>query len=180
MVEYLVFEFMEKLNNIMNLQIKKISKDNFSKYGQLVSTKDIESQNINEETTKSFYDLVNIEIYGDDKKCRVNIFKSIKRNFPLEVNMLENHPLSSQAFIPLQKTNFIVVVAPISSEPDINLIETFLISPEEGINFKPKVWHFPLIATENSNFLTIDKKDSANNIEIYNFQNNDKIFLDYE
>jgi len=180
MVGYLVFEFMEKLNNIMNLQIKKISKDNFSKYGQLVSTKDIESQNINEETTKSFYDLVNIEIYGDDKKCRVNIFKSIKRNFPLEINMLENHPFSSQAFIPLQKTNFIVVVAPISNEPDINLIETFLISPEEGINFKPKVWHFPLIATENSNFLTIDKKDSANNLEIYNFQNNDKIFLDYE
>jgi len=180
MVGYLVFEFMEKLNNIMNLQIKKISKDNFSKYGQLVSTKDIESQNINEETTKSFYDLVNIEIYGDDKQCRVNIFKSIKRNFPLEINMLENHPFSSQAFIPLQKTNFIVVVAPISNKPDINLIETFLISPEEGINFKPKVWHFPLIATENSNFLTIDKKDSANNLEIYNFQNNDKIFLDYE
>ena len=177
---YLVFEFMEKLNNIMNLQIKKISKDNFSQYGQLVSTKDIESQNINEETTKSFYDLVNIEIYVDDKQCRVNIFNSIKRNFPLEINMLENHPFSSQAFIPLQKTNFIVVVAPISSEPDINLIETFLISPEEGINFKPKVWHFPLIATENSNFLTIDKKDSANNLEIYNFQNNDKIFLDYE
>ena len=180
MAGYLVFEFMEKLNNIMNLQIKKISKDNFSKYGQLVSTKDIESQNINEETTKSFYDLVNIEIYGDDKKCRVNIFKSIKRNFPLEVNMLENHPLSSQAFIPLQKTNFIVVVAPISSEPDINLIETFLVSPEEGINFKPKVWHFPLIATENSNFLTIDKKNSENNLEIYNFQNNDKILIDYE
>ena len=180
MVGYLVFEFMERLNNIMNLQIKKISKDNFSKYGQLVSTKDIDSKNINEETTKSFYDLVNIEIYGDDKKCRVNIFKSIKRNFPLEINMLENHPLSSQAFIPLQKTNFIVVVAPISSEPDINLIETFFVPSEEGINFKPKVWHFPLIATENSNFLTIDKKDSANNLEIYNFQNSNKIFLDYE
>ena len=180
MAGYLVFEFTEELYNFMNLQINKISKDNFSKYGQLVSTKDIESQNINEETTKSFYDLVNIEIYGDDKKCRVNIFKSIKRNFPLEINMLENHPLSSQAFIPLQKTNFIVVVAPISSEPDINLIETFLISPEEGINFKPKVWHFPLIATENSDFLTIDKKDSANNLTIYNFQNNDKIFLHYE
>ena len=75
--------------------------------------------------------------------------------------MLENHPLSSQAFIPLQKTNFIVVVAPVSDKPDINLIETFQVSsPEEGINFKPKVWHFPLIATENSNFLTIDKKNS--------------------
>ena len=113
MVEYLVFEFMEKLNNFMNLQTKKISKDNFSKFGQLISTQGIESQNINEETTKSFYDLVNIEIYGDNKECRVNIFKSIKRSFPIEINMLENHPLSSQAFIPLQKTNFIVVVAPV-------------------------------------------------------------------
>jgi len=28
--------------------------------------------------------------------------------------------------------------------------------------------------------LTIDKKNSENNLEIYNFQNNDKIFLDYE
>ena len=164
----------------MNLQIKKISKDNFSQYGQLISTQDIEFQNINEKTTRSFYDLVNIEIYGEDKQCRVNIFKSIKRNFPLEINMLENHPLSSQTFIPLQKTNFIVVVAPISKEPDINLIEAYHLHPDEGINFKPKVWHFPLIAIENSNFLTIDKKDSNNNLEIYNFQNNDKIFLNYE
>ena len=179
MVAYLVFAFMERLNDIMILQIKKISKDNFSEYGQLISTQNIESQNINEKTTKSFYDLVNIEIYGDDKECRVNIFKSIKRSFPLEINMLENHPLSSQAFIPLQKTNFIVVVAPVSDKPNINLIEAFRISFEEGINFKPKVWHFPLIATENSNFLTIDKKDSENNLEIFNFQNSDKIFLDY-
>ena len=164
----------------MNLQINKITKHNFFKYGQLISTENVKSQDINNETTQSFYDLVNIEIFGEDKESRVNIFKSIKRTFPLKINMLENHPLSSQAFIPLQKTNFIAVVAPISSEPDIDSIETFLISPEEGINFKPQVWHFPLIATENSNYLTIDKKDSENNIEIFNFQNNDKIFLDYE
>ena len=164
----------------MNLQTKRITKNNFSKFGQLISTQDIDSQNINEKTTKSFYDLVDIEVYGEDNQCRVNIFKSIKRTFPLEINMLENHPLSSQAFIPLQKTNFIVVVAPISDKPNLNLIEAFHILPEEGINFKPKVWHFPLIATENSNFVTIDKKNSENNLEIYNFQNNDKIFLDYE
>ena len=44
----------------------------------------------------------------------------------------------------------------------------------------PKVWHFPLIAIENSNFLTIDKKNSKNNLEIYNFKNNDKLLLNYE
>ena len=164
----------------MNLIIKEITNENFSIYGQLISTKNVKGEDINTETTKSFFDLADIKILGKNKQCRINIFKTKKRQFPLEINMLENHPLSSQAFIPLQKTNFIVVVAPISNEPDINLIETFLVSPEEGINFKPQVWHFPLIASENSNFLTIDKKDSTNNLEIYNFQNNNKIFLNYE
>ena len=94
--------------------------------------------------------------------------------------MMEKHPLSSQAFIPLEKTSFIVVVAPISDKPDVSLMEAFHVFPDEGVNFKPKVWHFPLIATKNSNFLAIDKKDPENNLEIFYFQNNDKIFLNYE
>ena len=164
----------------MNLTIKNINKENFLQYGQLISTKDIESENINSNTTKSFYDLIDIEILGENNQCRVNVFKAKKRQFPLEINMLENHPLSSQSFMPLQNTSFIVVVAPISNTPNLKLLEAFIVPAEEGISFKPKVWHFPLIALEDSNFLTIDKKDSKTNIEIYNFQNNDKIFLDYE
>ena len=164
----------------MNLKIKKITRDNFSNYGELISTKDLKPNKINDATTNSYYDLVNIEVYGQDKRPRINVFEAKKRNFPLEISMLENHPFSSQAFIPLKKTNFIVVVAPISKIPNIDLLEAFYISTDEGINFKSKVWHFPLIALENCNFLTIDKKDSKNNLEIFNFQNNDKIFLNYE
>mgnify|MGYP001300515213 CR=1 FL=1 len=111
---------------------------------------------------------------------RAEVFSEAKkREFPLEINMLENHPFSSQAFIPLQKTAFIAIVAPISEIPDLNSIEAFKIPSEEGINFLPKVWHFPLIATEDSNFLTIDKKDFKNNLEIYNFQNNQERLLNY-
>ena len=164
----------------MNLEIKKITRKNFLKYGQLISTNENIYEDINNNTTKSFYDLADIEVYGDDNQARINIFKAKKRKFPLKINMLENHPFSSQTFIPLQKTTFIVVVAPISKTPDLNSIEAFKIFSSEGINFKPKVWHFPLIAIEDSNFLTIDKKDSKNNLEIYDFQNNDTIFLNYE
>ena len=127
-----------------------------------------------------FSNLADIEILGENKECRINIFKTQKRIFPLQINMLENHPFSSQTFIPLQETTFIVVVAPARKIPDLNAIEAFKLNKNEGVNFKPKVWHFPLIATENSNFLTIDKKDYKNNLEIYNFQNNQEIFLNYE
>ena len=164
----------------MNLNIQNINKENFAQFGQLISTNDVKSENINSDTTKSFYDLVDIEILGENKQCRINIFKATKRQFPLEINMLENHPFSSQSFIPLQNTSFIVVVAPISNTPDLKLLEAFKVPSEEGINFKPKVWHFPLIAIEDSNFLTIDKKDFKDNLEIYKFKNNDTIFLNYE
>ena len=164
----------------MNLEIKKITRENFFKYGQLISTNESKYENINNNTTKNFYDLADIEVYGNDNQARINIFKAKKRNFPLEIDMLENHPFSSQTFMPLQKTSFIVVVAPIAKIPNINLIEAFYILPYQGINFKSKVWHFPLIALEDSDFLTIDKKDSLNNLEIFNFQSNDKVFLNYE
>ena len=65
----------------MNLQIKKITKENFIKFGQLISTKDIKSEEINENTTNSFYDLVDIEVYGNNLQPRVNIFKAKKEIF---------------------------------------------------------------------------------------------------
>ena len=123
----------------MNLTIKNINKENFYQYGQLISTKDVNSENINSDTTKSFYDLVDIEILGDNNQCRINIFKAKKRQFPLEINMLENHPFSSQSFIPLQNTSFIVVVAPISNTPDLKLLEAFKVPSEEGINLRMKL-----------------------------------------
>ena len=36
-------------------------------------------------------------------------------------------------------------------------------------SFKPKVWHFPLISIDDAKFITVDKKNDLNNLEIYNF-----------
>ena len=87
----------------MNLDIKTVTKENFINFGQLISTKDNQSQEINRNTTSSFFDLANIKIYGENLQPRINIFKAKKRSFPIKIDMLENHPFSSQTFIPLQK-----------------------------------------------------------------------------
>jgi len=164
----------------MIFEIKKITKENFSLYGDLISIKDKNSEEINNNTTESFFDLANIEILGDDKNSRLNIFKAKKRIFPLNIDMLEMHPLSSQVFLPITKTNFIVLVTPINRKPDLQKIECFKVLDGDGINFKPYIWHFPLISIEDAKFITIDKKDSKKNIEIYKFAENEKFFLNYE
>jgi len=47
-----------------------------------------------------------------------------------------------------------------------------------GINYKPSIWHFPLISTENMNFLVVDRKGAGDNLIIYNFEK-EKVTLEY-
>ena len=164
----------------MNYQIKNINNQNFKKFGDLISIKEKNYDEINKKTTNSFFDLANIQIEGEDKKSRLNIFEAKKRIFPLQINMLENHPYSSQVFLPFLNTTFLVLVAPIAIKPNLDEIEIFKVSDGDGINFNPKVWHFPLISLDNAKYITIDKKDAQNNIEIYNFDKSEIFELNYE
>ena len=164
----------------MNYQIKNINNKNFKKFGDLVSIKEKNYDEINKKTTNSFFDLANIQIEGEDKRSRLNIFEAKQRIFPLQINMLENHPYSSQVFLPFLNTTFLVLVAPIAIKPNLDEIEIFKVSDGDGINFNPKVWHFPLISLDNAKYITIDKKDAQNNIEIYNFDKSEIFELNYE
>ena len=164
----------------MKYQIQNINNQNFKKFGDLISTKEKNFEEINKNTTNSFFDLANIQIEGEDQRVRLNIFEAKKRIFPLQINMLENHPYSSQVFLPFLNTDFLVLVAPIATIPNLDEIEIFKVSNGDGINFNPKVWHFPLISLDNAKYITVDKKDAKKNIEIYNFDKSDIFELNYE
>ena len=164
----------------MNYQIKNINNQNFKKFGDLISIKEKNYDEINKKTTNSFFDLANIQIEGEDKRSRLNIFEAKQRIFPLQINMLENHPYSSQVFLPFLNTTFLVLVTPIAIKPNLDEIEIFKVSDGDGINFNPKVWHFPLISLDNAKYITIDKKDAETNIEIYDFDKSEIFELNYE
>jgi len=86
--------------------------------------------------------------------------------------------LGSQAFVPMKETTFLSFVAPAGKVTEINKIQSFIIPPNMGVNYKPGIWHFPLISTENTNFLVIDRKGNGENLIIHKFEK-DKIFLEY-
>ena len=156
----------------------KITKDNFSSFGDIISTKDVKPININEGYAKRFDDLADIDISNDEGKAIVSIFSALKRNFPMKIDMMEKHPLGSQAFIPMKETTFLVLVAPQGDKPDINMIKSFIVPPGIGINYKPGIWHFPLISTIDMNFLVVDRKGPGNNLIIQNLEK-EKIILKY-
>jgi len=156
----------------------KISRSNFSSYGDLISTDDISPININDGYAKRFDNLANLDTSKDSGKTIVSIFSALKRTFPMKIHMMEKHPLGTQAFIPMKETTFLAFVAPSGESPEIDKIQSFVIPPKRGINYKPGIWHFPLISTENINFLVIDRKGSGDNLIIHKFEK-EKIILHY-
>jgi len=157
---------------------KTITKENFSKFGDMITTKDIKPLDINNGYAKRYDDIAKINTSKDNGETTISIFSALKRTFPMKIDMMEKHPLGSQAFIPMKETTFIAFVAPNGDKPDLNKIEAFIIPPGIGINYNPGIWHFPLISTEDMNFLVVDRKGSGDNLVIENLEDK-KIILKY-
>ena len=156
----------------------KINRKNFNPYGDLISSDDIDYIDINAGYAKRFDNLANIDTLNGGGKTIVSIFSASKRTFPMKIDMMEKHPLGSQAFIPMKETTFLSFVAPPGESPEITKIQSFIVPPKTGINYKPGIWHFPLISTEDTNFLVIDRKGDENNLIIHKFEK-EKIILKY-
>jgi len=156
----------------------KVTRSNFATYGDLISTNDINPIDINAGYAKRFDNLADLNTSKDGGKSIVSIFSALKRAFPMTIDMMEKHPLGSQAFIPMKETTFLCLVALPGELPEINKIQSFIIPPKMGINYKPGVWHFPLISTEDTNFLVIDRKGSGENLVTHKFEK-EKIILNY-
>ena len=158
---------------------KKITRKNFQKFGDLISIKKTKPININNGYAKRFDNLCKINTSSKKGKTIMSIFSAKKRKFPMNIKMMEKHPLGSQAFIPMKETTFLVFVAPKGKRPNTKKIESFIVPKQTGVNYKPGIWHFPLISPKNINFLVIDRKGIGNNLVIHYFKN-EKISLKYK
>ena len=156
----------------------KITRKNFTEFGDLISSESINPIDINAGYAKRFDNLANINTLKDGGKTIVSIFSALKRNFPMKIDMMEKHPLGSQAFIPMKETTFLCFVAPLGESPEIDKIQSFIIPPKTGINYKLGIWHFPLISTEDTDFLVIDRKGNNENLIIHKFDK-EKVVLKY-
>ena len=160
----------------IKIKPKKVSKKHFNKFGQIIDTSKKKYFKINDGYAKRYDNLGKIDTSVKKGKTIVSIFSAKKRKFPMKIEMMENHPLGSQAFVPMKETSFLVFVAPKGKEPNLKKVESFRIPKQTGINLNPGIWHFPLISIKNMNFLVIDRKGKGNNLIIHKFKK-EKIYL---
>ena len=158
---------------------KPISKENFEKFGDMITTDDIKPLEINDGYAKWFDGIANLDVKKGNGESTISIFSALKRSFPMKVDMMEKHPLGSQAFIPMKETIFLAFVAPQGDKPDLNQVEAFIVPKGIGVNYNSGVWHFPLISTEDMNFLVVDRKGDGDNLVLHDL-NKENIILEFK
>ena len=94
----------------------------------------------------------------------VSLFLGQPRPLPIEIRLMERHPLGSQIFFPLQDRPWLVLVA--EDVHDIASYRAFTATGRQGVNYARNVWHHPLLVLDaDSRFLIVDRKGPGNNLE---------------
>ncbi|MGJ8527325.1 ureidoglycolate lyase [Maritalea sp.] len=157
------------IQDLDRIDILPLTAEAFEPFGEVIDLADAENFQINNGMCTRFNDLATVELDGEEARPLVNIFRGKPYDLPLHLKMVERHPLGSQAFIPMSKRPFLVVVAPdkdgLPQRP-----KAFLTKPGQGINIGQNIWHGVLTTLgEVSDFVVVDRGGAGNNLEEYFF-----------
>jgi ureidoglycolate lyase len=141
------------------ISVESLTSKAFSPFGDVIEVSDSAQQfPINEGFATRFHDLAHIDVLDQGGRPILNVFRAVPREFPMQLRVMERHPLGSQAFVPLRQMSYLVVVAPASPTLAPEEIRCFLALAGQGVNYAKGTWHHPLIAIESaSDFLVVDR-----------------------
>ncbi|WP_127145327.1 ureidoglycolate lyase [Pelagibacterium montanilacus] len=152
------------------IEIEPLDREAFAPFGQVLSTKGAEHFTINAGMTERFHDLARVEIGGENGRPLISIFRGRPYALPLELGLMERHPLGSQAFMPLHQRPFLAIVAPDDAGRPARP-RAFRIPPGTGINIARNVWHGVLTPLEaEGDFLVVDRGGNGTNLEEFVFE----------
>ncbi|WP_020560999.1 ureidoglycolate lyase [Thiofilum flexile] len=151
------------------LRPEPLTAENFAAFGQVIELEKAHHYPINEGLTMRYHDLVQADTSDQNGRTIVNVFRSNPIPLPHKIIKMERHPLGSQAFLPLNSRPFLVLVAPISDQVQVDDLQLFITNGQQGINLAKNTWHhFQLVLGTQSDFIVIDRGGAGNNLQEVN------------
>ena len=152
---------------MLDLHPQPLTRSNFQPFGCVIETDHAESFLINEGTTHRYHALARADVV--DGSAIISIFRGTPRPKPIEINMLERHPLGSQAFFPLSPHPWLIVVAN-GGDTAPGDCRAFTARGDQGIQYARNVWHHPLLVlAPEQDFLVVDRQGDGTNVEEFVF-----------
>lgn len=122
-----------------SIKAQVMNKEAFAPYGELIDCDGAITYDCNQGRAIRYHDLLkNLDVTDRLGKVGLSIYKSFPSSIPFGVEVMERHPLGTQAFIPMtmdHQSRYLIAVAP---GGDLNpaLITAFIVQGQIGINYK--------------------------------------------
>lgn len=136
---------------VVRAQAEPLTAAAFAPFGQVVCAGGpAAGKAANQGTAVRFDWAAALENTRPEARPNLAVFRSLPPPLPLSLRLLERHPCSSQAFLPLVCSRFLVCVAPSAADgsPDLAGLRVFVAAPGQGINYRLGVWHHPIVALD--------------------------------
>ena len=148
------------------LKAEPLTATAFAPFGNVIESAGHTPLSINDGTCERYDDLAPVDVLANNGRPLISIFKATPRQLPFAVRTLERHPLSTQAFYPLDATPFLVVVAEPGEGPWARRVRVFQAAGDQGVSYRRNTWHHGLLAIGRiSRFLVIDRGGPGANCE---------------
>ena len=166
-----------------SISVEQLDTDIFSRFGNIIQKKNaLELRSINQGTTTRHHNISKLSLESKNGNSGISVFSGSPRSFPLEIKIMEKHPIASQSFLPIQDYDWLVVVSEEKNDlPDLSTLRCFHVNGNTGITYNKNVWHHPLLVKKEQDFWVIDRindqEDASINLKEYNFTNNETRFI---
>lgn len=133
---------------LKTLRAAPLSARAYAPYGRVVAAGTGPAKGANMGTARRFDRLAALENLRPGATPNLCVFRcSPFRRRLFEVRLLEKHPFSTQAFLPMSApARFLVVVALGGARPDLSTLAAFVAREGRGVTYRPGVWHHPMVA----------------------------------
>jgi ureidoglycolate lyase len=149
---------------VRRLAISSLSAEAFAAFGEVLDASGAPTGLANDGTVEVHRDIARIDVAADGGSVCLSVVRVKGRAPPFLIEVMESHPLGSQAIAPLGTASMLIVVAPAGAlDPDH--IAAFRTSGRQGVNYRRGVWHHPIIALDSDGeFVVVDRADDGKNL----------------
>lgn len=161
---------------MIELAAAPLSKAAFAPFGDVVELDGAEVIPINQGFAERVNRLARIDVDSGGGSVNFSLFTARPRPRPLEIGLMERHPLGSQLFYPLQDRPWLVVVC--ADPRNSASYRAFAASGRQGVNYARGAWHHPLLVhTDGERFIVVDRAGPGDNYEEVRLDSADRLSL---
>lgn len=153
------------MTDVFQLVAEPLTAAAFASYGEVIASVG-EAEPMNQGMGQRFRDLATVDVLAEAGRAAISRVRCRPEPEPIRLRLMERHPLSTQAFIPVDGQRYIVVVAPAGDPPALDTFRAFVCDGGQGISYGRGIWHHPMIALDKQcDFIEVHRAGKDRNCD---------------